>query len=101
MSERSLCSSNPLWNPFRDGERTRFSITQAIAHQRDAFRERLRAPAQQPGASTQRYLLGFVPRSATDIPAKFDVLFREANRGSRALSSTARAYSWRGTGASH
>ncbi len=31
-------------------------------------------------ASTQRYL-GSFPRSATDIPAKFDVLLREATRG--------------------
>ena len=32
------------------------------------------------GASTQRYL-GSFPRSATDIPATFDVLLREATRG--------------------
>ena len=31
-------------------------------------------------ASTQRYL-GSFPRSATDIPAKFDALLREATRG--------------------
>ncbi len=32
------------------------------------------------GASTQRYL-GSFPRSATDIPAKFDALLQEATRG--------------------
>ena len=79
-----------------DSKHTRFSITQAIAHQRDALRERLRAPGRRPGR-IDAALPGVVPKVGDRHPAEVRrAVARSDPRAARALPGAARAHPARG-----